>query len=189
MYSTCLLIWGVCLGFLLAQIEISSVIQDVTGEEANYSDSGPVVLDTGQVSMMNKIYEERNDEYGFCFNRRGENQSIDLRHPSSVDYSNSTYIEWSCPTGYEGIIHTHPGEDAAAELSEMDKETLVNSTYQVSCVMADTIPVDRIEELEDFSCFNDPVPEQDSFESEEELEEVLDTSVFDRVEVRVRASD
>jgi hypothetical protein len=144
------------------QMNVLSTIQSLTSSDTEFADSGPVVLDQGQAEMMNKVLEERSDEYGFCFNRRGENKSVDLRHPYSVDFANESHLRWSCPEDFEGRIHTHPSFDSVAELSDQDKDSLVNSRYLVSCVLADPITAGPGEQVdsENFSCFLDPLPNQ-----------------------------
>jgi hypothetical protein len=161
-------------------VKVGEAISDDPGEV----EAEELVFSPEQIEDLNKVYEEREDEYGYCFGPR-ENSSIDLRHPTSVNRSNSSFIRYSGPLSFSGRLHTHPGADSIAELSTEDKTTLVNSTIDFSCVLAGPVPDDVESGPASLQCYRDPFPDRE-FESEEELNEAVQDVEFLNVPVRVQ---
>lgn len=139
-YSSLIFISGACLGLLLGYNIPSNTLTEFSGPDADIiNNSEEVVFNSSDLKVLNKVFSERRDEYGFCFSRRSGNKSIDLRHPSKVYYASEKKVRWSCPYGFEGIIHTHPGGDGGSDLSELHKNRFLQSDYQVTCVMNDVV--------------------------------------------------
>lgn len=176
---------GVFSGLLILTVEPNLWVKvgELVSEEPGQVDAEEIVFSEEQIADLNKVYEEREDEYGYCFEPR-ENSSVDLRHPTSVNRSNSSFIRYSCPLSFSGRLHTHPGADSVAELSTEDKTTLVNSTIEFSCVLAGSIPDDVESDPASLQCYRDPYDDRE-FESEEDLKEAVEDAEFLNIPVRI----
>lgn len=159
-------------------------VGEVISEDPGQVEAEELVFSPEQMEILNKVYREREDEYGYCL-ERGENSSTDLRHPTKVNRSNSSYINYSCPPEYSGILHTHPEADSVAELSDLDKTTLVNGTMDFSCILAGVVPENVESEPSSLQCYRDPYDDRE-FESEEALSEAVKEADFLSIPVRVR---
>lgn len=79
-----------------------------------------------------------------------------MAHPPKVEHNDEDSIHFSSDRrSTNGILHTHPGLLAIPELSETDKQSLLNSSLEVSCVLFEAIP-ERYwnENPPSLNCFN-----------------------------------
>lgn len=80
----------------------------------------------------------------------------DMAHPPEVEHSDEGSIHFKCDRrSTNGILHTHPGLLAIPELSETDKQSLLNSSLEVSCVLSEAVPEQYWNENPpSLNCFN-----------------------------------
>lgn len=184
--ASLLFLSGLFAGLLVLTVEPNLWVKvgELVSEEPERVDAEKLVFSEEQVDALNKVYREREDEYGYCLKPR-RNDTVGLRHPLSVNRSNSTSIRFSCPGDYSGLLHTHPGPDAVAGLSMRDKLTLVNGSMEFSCVLAGTIPESVERSPYSLPCYQDPYGDRD-FESRDELEEAVREAEFLSIPVRIQ---
>lgn len=142
-----------------------------------------IVFTESHVQEMNKMYEERPQEYAWCLEIEGETVES-FRHPLRVSNATETRATTQCPASVNGHLHTHPGSLSEPELSRTDKLTLLQS-FEVMCVLADPVPDYETRRPVGLNCFENP-ERPGQFESIEEAEMVLNETEFEQVEVRIK---
>lgn len=151
--ATVFLLIGVVAGgwYTLNQPSINNKIYDLTHEPPNYT-GGELVFTEEHRAMMNKVYREVSDEYGWCL-RADQGMVEEVSHFASLNYTTEQNISFSCYTDrYNGIMHTHPG--GAAMLSDLDAETLKENEWnEVSCIVANPVSDYRDRNPRGFACF------------------------------------
>lgn len=157
---------GVIVGFLLLVTAVGSGVYALQNpsidEKVRYSVGGSpdysndtLVFTRSQVESMNKAYEDRREEYGWCLDIR-DGRVIDLSHPQTSDDPERDSIAFSCYNYFDGRAHNHPSYLAVPELSEVDKKTLIRSQRLVSCVMSDPVPSRIGENPSSLKCYKNP---------------------------------
>lgn len=152
----------VALGILLSFLALSLFphlfisLQDLFRGDANFTGE-TIVFNEEQIEDLNKVFEERRDEYAYCLRASSSDEPgepVEMRHPLSVLNSSPRDIQVLCPVGYNGLVHTHP-VDSGPYLSDQDKKTLIRS-QDFSCVMAGTVPEDVDKNPVGLRCYAGP---------------------------------
>ncbi len=114
---------------------------------------GEIVFTRGQIAHVNKAYEESYVEQGRCLEVEGDRVD-ELKYPLNTTSTTRNHIQFSCPRETNGILHTHPGLFALPELSPTDRDTLLASGLEVSCVLSDPVPARVTENPVSMNCFD-----------------------------------
>ncbi len=114
---------------------------------------GEIVFTRSQIAHLNKAYEESYVEQGRCLEVEGDRVDT-LKYPLNTTSTTRNHIQFSCPRGTNGIVHTHPGLFALPELSPTDRDTLLASDLEVSCVLSDPVPARVTENPVSMNCFD-----------------------------------
>jgi len=182
-YTGAVLLIGVFFGLVVwaSYPTLDLQVRGVLEEPANYTGE-EIVFDESQIRELNKLYEERLEEYGWCLEVADETV-VELRHPLRVSNSTETHVETRCPVISNGHLHTHPGSLSGPELSRTDKLTLLQS-FEVMCVMADPVPGYETQRPVGLNCYDNPYDSAE-IESEDEAVKRLNQTEFQQVEVRI----
>ena len=142
LFATAVAVVGVFLGALYVSVnpmvdeqiryQLLQNTPDQSGENIQFSE--------GQVREMNKVYREKTVEYAWCLNVQGE-EVEEMRHASNITFNDRMSIHFKCSrASTNGILHTHPGLFSVPELSQTDKQSLLNGSLEVSCVLSEAVP-------------------------------------------------
>jgi hypothetical protein len=155
-----LLAFGVV--FVLAGLLIGGTIITVNprlDEQLRYQvtappqyDGGEVVFTREQIGHLNKAYRESAEEQGRCLEIEG-NRVDELNYPLDTANDTRTQTSFECPPRTNGVVHTHPGLLAIPELSATDREALLNSDLELSCVISDPVPSSTTRNPVSMGCF------------------------------------
>jgi hypothetical protein len=148
---------GLVLGgfYVLQNPFVDNRVYWLTHGEPNYTGED-LVFSEGDREMFNKVYEEVSTEYGWCLRVNESGGVEEVSHFASLEYATEGNISFSCFSGrFNGIVHTHPGPNGVPELSDQDRESLLETGWiEVSCVLAGEIPGFREVNPRDFACFS-----------------------------------
>mgnify|MGYP000509956794 CR=1 FL=1 len=153
---TAVLVVGMFLGalYFAANPTLDEQIRYTFAATESVQAGGTVQFSRQQIQEMNKVYRDKREEYGWCLEIDGE-QVVDLAHPPNIKHNDGGSIEFYCDRrSTNGILHTHPGLFAVPELSETDRQNLLNSSLAVSCVLSEAVPGQYNVNPPSLNCFN-----------------------------------
>lgn len=152
------------LGLLAASVAVAAVWLgnpalvfqvEARGQEAlSFADnetSSFLTVSKEDAGFMNRVYRERTHEVGYC----GLVVDGELR-PWLGDTINASrgslvFSTANCPFEPDALIHTHPS--GSLSLSDVDKETLRDSSLDYSCVHGGPIPSESGVEAVNLQCY------------------------------------
>lgn len=181
-YAALVLIVGIFLGgvLFLTVPNLDLRVRYALQEDPEYV-NGSIKFTRDQVEELNRLYDDRLEEYAFCLSINQDGRVTDLRHPLRDHESTESSISVECPASSNGLLHTHPGPGGVPELSETDKVTLARF-FEVSCILAGTVPGYETRRPVALNCFQNPFREDELSGGEE-----VEGAGFPRIEVQIQS--
>ncbi|MFB6209565.1 MAG: hypothetical protein ABEJ56_05540 [Candidatus Nanohaloarchaea archaeon] len=130
-----------------------------------------LVLSQNDAKYLNRIYTELNTgsgdrvgETGFCIDKIGDRISVQKAGTLKSSESSTTFTTANCVGTVDGTLHFHPPSSEAVlsgpetSVSEQfnDKRSFLESSFELSCVMAAPIQKDKGSSLSNLRCFQKP---------------------------------
>ena len=125
--------------------------------ETYHSDG--IVIHEEDIEFMNRIYDDRNHEVGYCGVLEGDSiNQFTMADTIEASQSHIVFTTENCPFNQyiepeqRVIMHTHPG--GSDWLSEQDKKVFLEGELELSCIQYDQIENNpEQEDWDGINCF------------------------------------